>query len=47
MRIENRGYLGLILMKALALEYNTALELIDDIEVQAKRQGYKITITKL
>lgn len=47
MKIEGRGHLGLILMKALKLEYNAALDLVEDIETQAKKQGFVVTIAKV
>lgn len=45
--IEGRGNLGLILMKVMKMQYNDALELLDDIEAKAKKLGYKIVITKI
>ena len=45
--IVGRGWLGVILMRVLHREYNNELlELIDDLEIYCKRNGYKIIVEK-
>ena len=44
--MNGRGWLGVLLMKC-GYEYNKALELVDDLEMYAKSNGYTITIEKI
>ena len=44
--IENKGWLGVALMHILDIEHNDLLDLMDELELECKKQGYTITIVK-